>query len=136
LPLSPLTWAQCAFPGLTLGRVGVVGYGALEESDELGPFGARRDQAHAALEDVDDLGQLVERRPAEEGPEACSPIDVLGAARRDVVCNESMRGGEFHQELGRGDDPFRSPFFVRSFSISNSSVPADTALAEEDWLPV
>ena len=54
------TWANPVKPGRTVSRWRYLGQGALELVEEFRAFGPGPDQAHLALQDVHELGKLVE----------------------------------------------------------------------------
>ena len=56
-----------------------------QHRDERGPFGARADEAHLALQNVDELWQLVEARLAQESSDAGHPGIVHGRPFRSPI---------------------------------------------------
>ena len=68
--------------GLDAMAVGVARQVAPEQRRELGALRARADQAHLAAEHVDELRQLVQRRAAQEAPDARAAVLALDAAGR------------------------------------------------------
>jgi hypothetical protein len=96
---------------------------ALELRHELGPLGTRPDHAHLALENVQELRQLVDRGGAEERAEPRPPVFPLHPARAHVVGEYEFRG------LGRAAREAHGPELQ---DLEGPAVSADANLTEED----
>src|SRR5205823_14332026 len=89
--------------------VAVAGDVAREQLHELGPLRPGADQAHLALEHVEQLRELVERAAAQEAPDRGAAILPLHAPRRSVAAEQEFQraravllrrrlaGGEAHR---------------------------------------
>src|SRR5208282_565063 len=76
---------------------GVVAVDFFEEAlDEIGPLGARADDTHVAFEDVEELGQFIEVRFAQEGADpGPARIVVGGPAGVALFAAADAHGAEF-----------------------------------------
>src|SRR3954471_250609 len=108
-------------PGLDAVAVAVAVDVALEQPGEVRTLGTWADQAHVALEHVQQLRQLVERGAAQEGAEARAAVVALnpagGGVRRQVRHRERLGRGAHGAELAH---------------LELTAVEAVARLAEED----
>ena len=92
LPPQPVHLRPAGDAGLDAVAVVVAVDVLAEELDELRPLGARPDEAHLALQDVQELRQLVDRRPAEKLADARPAVDPFDAARGAVELERDRPG--------------------------------------------
>src|SRR5918912_2127514 len=76
--------------GLDAVAVLVAADAPLEQLDELRALGARPDNAHLAAQDVEELGQLVDRDPPHEPADRRATVRALDAAGRGVVRQQDL----------------------------------------------
>ncbi len=80
LPAQPVGLGPAGDPALDAVAVGIAGHLGRKLFDELGPLGPGADQAHVAAQDVEQLGQLVQRAGPQHPAEAGTAIDSLDPA--------------------------------------------------------
>src|SRR5690349_16299995 len=61
--------------------------------DEHRSFRSWPDHRHVAVQDIDELGKLVETGTPQESPETCSPVIALGGPHRTAVLFAVQRHG-------------------------------------------
>src|SRR5918999_1003809 len=90
LAAQPVHLRPAGDTGLHAVAVLVTGHAPLEQLDELRPLGPRPDDAHLAPQDVEELGQLVDREPPDQLPDRGTPVHALHAAGRGVLGQQHL----------------------------------------------